>query len=115
MQVRDSYIINNYTEIQNNRAMIQSNSIRIRQLDDKINKTQALAEAKANLKYGNMKTKQMSVGAGIGNYMGKTAVAVGVAYKPNDNFMVHANWGGVTGEPHYNSIGGGFSLIFDVK
>lgn len=100
---------------------VNSNSNRINDLDNKINdvgrnaleranhytdlqvnKGVAKASALAGLKYLDYNPKdKWSFAASVGHYRNANAVAVGAAYQPNENTMIH---GGVTldGEVAYN-------------
>lgn len=70
--------------------------------DTQVNKGVAKASALAGLKYLDYNPKdKWSFAASVGHYRNANAVAVGAAYQPNENTMVH---GGITvdGEVAYN-------------
>lgn len=70
--------------------------------DTQVNKGVAKASALAGLKYLDYNPKdKWSFAASVGHYRNTNAVAVGAAYQPNENTMVH---GGITvdGEVAYN-------------
>lgn len=70
--------------------------------DLQVNKGVAKASALAGLKYLNYNPKdKWSFAASVGHYRNANAVAVGAAYQPNENTMIH---GGITvdGEVAYN-------------
>ena len=70
--------------------------------DTQINKGVAKASALAGLKYLDYNPKdKWSFAASVGHYRNANAVAVGAAYQPNENTMIH---GGITvdGEVAYN-------------
>ncbi|MBR8700504.1 MULTISPECIES: YadA-like family protein [unclassified Fusobacterium] len=104
-----------YRQTQQNKQDIKNLNTRIDRLDSKINKVSALSQATANLDFGNVRVGNMAVGAGVSTYMGNQAVAVGVAYRPNDDWFMSAKWSGVAGDPHYNSIGGSVSYQFNME
>ena len=108
-------------KVNDNSKRIDTNENRINDLDNKINdvgrnaleranhytdlqvnKGVAKASALAGLKYLDYNPKdKWSFAASVGHYRNANAVAVGAAYQPNENTMVH---GGITvdGEVAYN-------------
>ena len=73
-----------------------------RYTDQQINKGVAKASALAGLKYLDYNPKdKWSFAASVGHYRNANAVAVGAAYQPNENTMIH---GGITldGKTAYN-------------
>lgn len=115
LKVRDELIMNNHQEIQQNKQAIANNARRIDQVNQKINKTAALAQATSNLDFGQVRVGNIALGAGVGNYMSETGVAVGVAYRPNEAIFLSAKWTALAGEPRYNSYGASVSYQFSVK
>lgn len=115
LKVRDELIMNNYQDIQANKQAIANNARRIDQVNQKINKTAALAQATSNLDFGQVRVGNIALGAGVGNYMSETGVAVGVAYRPNETIFLSAKWTALAGEPRYNSYGASVSYQFSVK
>lgn len=115
LKVRDELIMNNYQDIQANKQAISNNARRIDQVNQKINKTAALAQATSNLDFGQVRVGNIALGAGVGNYMSETGVAVGVAYRPNESIFLSAKWTALAGEPRYNSYGASVSYQFSVK
>ena len=115
LKVRDELIMNNHQEIQQNKQAIANNARRIDQVNQKINKTAALAQATSNLDFGQVRVGNIALGAGVGNYMSETGVAVGIAYRPNEAIFLSAKWTALAGEPRYNSYGASVSYQFSVK
>lgn len=112
---RDKMIISNYTEIQENKKAIENNAREIKRVDAKINKVAALSQATASLDWGQISVGNVGVGASIAQYSNETGIAVGVAYRPTDNFFINLKWTGLAGEPHYNSIGASATYQFNFK
>ena len=112
---RDKMIISNYTEIQENKKAIENNAREIKRVDAKINKVAALSQATASLDWGQISVGNVGVGASIAQYSNETGIAVGVAYRPTDNFFMNMKWTGLAGEPHYNSIGASATYQFNFK
>ena len=112
---RDKMIISNYTEIQENKKAIENNAREIKRVDAKINKVAALSQATASLDWGQISVGNVGVGASIAQYSNETGIAVGVAYRPTDNFFMNLKWTGLAGEPHYNSIGASATYQFNFK
>ena len=112
---RDKMIISNYTEIQENKKAIENNAREIKRVDAKINKVAALSQATASLDWGQISVGNVGVGASIAQYSNETGIAVGVAYRPTDNFFMNMKWTGLAGEPHYNSIGASATYQFNLK
>ena len=112
---RDRMIISNYNEIQENKKAIENNAREIRRVDAKINKVAALSQATASLDWGQISVGNVGVGASIAQYSNETGIAVGVAYRPTDNFFMNMKWTGLAGEPHYNSIGASATYQFNFK
>ena len=112
---RDKIIISNYTEIQENKKAIENNAREIKRVDAKINKVAALSQATASLDWGQISVGNVGVGASIAQYSNETGIAVGVAYRPTDNFFMNMKWTGLAGEPHYNSIGASATYQFNFK
>ena len=92
----DAKVNSNTTQINNNTANIQNNSNRITNLEnrvgdveERINKVGAMAAAMANLHtMGYDPAAPTEISAGIGQYKGETALAVGFFHYPNQDFMV---------------------------
>ncbi|XGU46699.1 YadA C-terminal domain-containing protein [Fusobacterium necrophorum subsp. funduliforme] len=109
------------TDVKHNRAIVKNresianNSQRIEQIDKKISKIAALSQATANLDFGNVRVGNIAVGAAIGNYMNETGIAVGVAYRPNEDIFLSAKWTALAGESRYNSYGASASYQFNLK
>lgn len=85
-------------ESKNQNTLIQANHY----TDIQVNKGVAKASALAGLKYLDYNPKdKWSFAASIGHYRNANAVAVGAAYQPNENTMIH---GGITvdGKVAYN-------------
>ena len=85
-------------ESKNQNTLIQANHY----TDTQVNKGVAKASALAGLKFLDYNPKdKWSFAASVGHYRNANAVAVGAAYQPNENTMVH---GGITvdGEVAYN-------------
>lgn len=85
-------------ESKNQNTLIQANHY----TDTQINKGVAKASALAGLKFLDYNPKdKWSFAASVGHYRNANAVAVGAAYQPNENTMIH---GGITvdGEIAYN-------------
>ena len=81
---------------------------RVDKLDNKIDKVGANAAAMANLHPLEFdEDSKWNVAAAVGSSGSKTASAVGVFYRPNENVMVNASAAMGTGE---NMFGGGVSL-----
>ena len=78
-------------------------------LQSDINRVGAGAAAMANLRPMDMGNK-FSMAMGVGNYRSKTAMAMGMFYKPSDQVMV--NMSGTIGSGH-NMIGAGISFALD--
>uniref|UniRef100_UPI0023F4B477 YadA-like family protein n=1 Tax=Dialister micraerophilus TaxID=309120 RepID=UPI0023F4B477 len=97
------YAINNMTTVLENRGQARYNV-----LDNKINETGAESAALAALKYDNEDAK-IQLAAGVGNYNGKTAYALGFKYNINNNASFHV--GSTLGDGK-TMINGGFSIAF---
>ena len=85
-------------ESKNQNTLIQANHY----IDTQVNKGVAKASALAGLKYLDYNPKdKWSFAASVGHYRNANAVAVGAAYQPNENTMIH---GGITvdGKIAYN-------------
>lgn len=85
-------------ESKNQNTLIQANHY----TDIQVNKGVAKASALAGLKFLDYNPKdKWSFAASVGHYRNANAVAVGAAYQPNENTMIH---GGITvdGEVAYN-------------
>ena len=85
-------------ESKNQNTLIQANHY----TDTQVNKGVAKASALAGLKFLDYNPKdKWSFAASVGHYRNANAVAVGAAYQPNENTMIH---GGITvdGEVAYN-------------
>lgn len=85
-------------ESKNQNILIQTNHY----TDTQVNKGVAKASALAGLKFLDYNPKdKWSFAASVGHYRNANAVAVGAAYQPNENTMIH---GGITvdGEVAYN-------------
>ncbi|EFS20868.1 outer membrane insertion signal domain protein [Fusobacterium gonidiaformans 3-1-5R] len=104
-----------HNSVQENKQAIANNARRIDQVNQKINKTAALAQATSNLDFGQVRVGNIALGAGVGNYMSETGVAVGIAYRPNEAIFLSAKWTALAGEPRYNSYGASVSYQFSVK
>ena len=115
MQIRDKVIISNSAEIQANKEAIKANAKEIKRVDAKINKVAAISQATASLDWGQISVGNVGVGASIAQYSNETGIAVGVAYRPTDNFFMNMKWTGLAGEPHYNSIGASATYQFNLK
>lgn len=79
------------------------------ELQTDINRVGAGAAAMANLRPMDMGNK-LSMAMGVGNYRSKTAMAMGMFYKPSDRVML--NLSGTVGNGH-NMIGAGISFALD--
>lgn len=106
-------VVNN--NVAKNTHQIKNNTKRIGELDTKINKTTALTQATANLDFGNVKVGNTAIGLGVGNYNSETGVAVGIAYRPSENFFMSAKWSGLPGTGNYNSYGASATYQFNFK
>ena len=115
MEIRDKVIISNSAEIQANKEAIKANAKEIKRVDAKINKVAAISQATASLDWGQISVGNVGVGASIAQYSNETGIAVGVAYRPTDNFFMNMKWTGLAGEPHYNSIGASATYQFNLK
>ena len=78
-------------------------------LQSDINRVGAGAAAMSNLRPVDMGNK-FSMAMGVGNYRSKTAMAMGLFYKPSDQVML--NMSGTIGSGH-NMIGAGISFALD--
>ena len=78
-------------------------------LQSDINRVGAGAAAMSNLRPVDMGNK-FSMAMGVGNYRDKTAMALGMFYKPSDQVML--NMSGTVGSGH-NMIGAGISFALD--
>ena len=92
----DKKVNSNANQINNNTVNIQNNSNRITNLEKRMNdvesridKVGAMAAAMANLHtMGYDPAAPTEISAGIGQYKGETALAVGFFHYPNQDFMV---------------------------
>lgn len=99
----------------NQEEKIQENKREIEHLNKKVEKGTSMLVAMANVDFQDLREGDIGIGAGVGSYSGAQAVAVGVAYAVNEDMKVHAKWGTVAGDPHYNALGGGISYRFRTR
>lgn len=98
----------NKADIQQNKAGIQQNAAGIQRLDGRIDKVGANAAALAALHPLDYDaSEKWSVAAGVGNYGGENAMAVGAFYRPNEDVMLNMAGSFGSGE---NMVNAGISF-----
>lgn len=98
----------NAGDIQQNKAGIQQNAAGIQRLDGRIDKVGANAAALAALHPLDYDaSEKWSVAAGVGNYGGENAMAVGAFYRPNEDVMLNMAGSFGSGE---NMVNAGISF-----
>lgn len=101
-------IQDNAGAIQQNKAAIQQNAAGIQRLDGRIDKVGANAAALAALHPLDYDaSEKWSVAAGVGNYGGENAMAVGAFYRPNEDVMLNMAGSFGSGE---NMVNAGISF-----
>ena len=103
-------IASNANDIKNLGAEINTNTASINRLDSKINKVGANAAALAALHPLDFDpSDKWNFAAGVGNYDGENAMAVGAFYRPNEDVMFNVGGSFGSGE---NMVNAGVSLKF---
>ncbi len=103
-------IASNANDIKNLGAEINTNTASINRLDSKINKVGANAAALAALHPLDFDpSDKWNFAAGVGNYGGENAMAVGAFYRPNEDVMFNVGGSFGSGE---NMVNAGVSLKF---
>ena len=111
LHATNQVVINNYENIQNLSAQNQQLDSRINQLGSKVNKVGAGAAALAALHPMDFDPDdKLSFSAGVGNYAGQTATALGAFYRPNEKVMMSI--GGTYGN-NENMVNMGVSFALD--
>lgn len=87
-------ISNNSKAIDTNRNEIARNSQKIDENNDRAMRGVSQGMAMAAIKYDGIQEGHFSLGAGVGSYSDQTSIAVGTAYKINDDMLVNASVSG---------------------
>ena len=84
-------------------------------VSQKVSSVAALGAALAAVDFGDAPVGKLGVGAGVGHFVDQQAIAVGVAYAPNEDFKMNAKWAATSGKLRYNSISVGATYYIDLK
>lgn len=126
---RKKAIIENQKAISTNRDYILQKEVRIDQntqrlailekrvdnLENKVDKSISLMSAMSSVEFSNLREGNIGIAAGVGQSGSSQAVAIGVAYSPNENFTVNAKVGGVSGRDVDVVFSAGMMYQFSVK
>ena len=69
----------------------------------------------SSVEFSNLREGNIGIAAGVGQSGSSQAVAIGVAYSPNENFTVNAKVGGVSGRDVDVVFSAGMMYQFSVK
>ncbi|MCJ8342171.1 MAG: YadA-like family protein [Cetobacterium sp.] len=109
-------IANSTNAIRNNKNEINRLNNKINTLDSKVNKGMSLISAMNSIDFNNAKEGDILLGAGIGHYLNSEAVTIGVAYIPNKDLSVNAEYSVSTDNIETSTVGIGMTYrLFNTK
>ncbi|PID67201.1 MAG: hypothetical protein CR959_01425, partial [Fusobacteriales bacterium] len=83
--------------------------------DQKINTVAALGAAMAAADLTNVPVGKLGIAAGVGNFLNKRAIAVGVGYAPSQDLRVNAKWAvSPDAKIKYNTLSVGATYFIDL-